>query len=118
MELVRVRTPSLPSLPVPLPSLPLPFPFFLSHIPPSQHTKQGRPAMTASLCEHASRLFVSHPSRRHPPTHLLHQTKLSFFFLFLFLFSVSTLTVAGQRHFPLMHAGHSAAPVPHASWYP
>src|SRR6266702_2212810 len=32
---------------------------------------------------------------------------------FIFLFSVST----GQRRVPHTHAGHSAAPVPHASWH-
>src|SRR6266702_4835729 len=91
MELVRVRTLSLPSLPVPLPSLPLPFPFFLSQIYllPNTQNKDDRPCRRL-FANTPARLFVSHPSRRHPTTHLLHQTKLSFLFLFLFLFSVST----------------------------
>src|SRR6266702_1431043 len=49
-----------------------------------------------------ARLFISHPSCP-PTTHLLHQTKLSFFFFFLFLFSFSTLIFSGQQHVPHAH---------------
>src|SRR6266702_3179673 len=81
--IVRVRTLSLPSLPVPLPSLPLPFPFFC-------HTYTSFPAHKTRTTGHDGvSLRTRQPgcsSRCHPTTHLLHQTKLSFFFLFFFSF--------------------------------
>ena len=77
--IVRVRTLSLPSLPVPLPSLPLPFPFFC-------HTYTSFPAHKTRTTGHDGvSLRTRQPgcsSRHRPTTHLLHQTKLSFFFLF------------------------------------
>ncbi len=91
---------------------PTPFPIFLPHITslPAHKTRMiGHDGVLPPtiLCEHASQVALA-PSRC--PTHLLHQNKMSFF---LFLFSVST----GQRCVPHTHAGHSAAPVPHASWH-
>src|SRR6266702_3692266 len=81
--IVRVRTLSLPSLPVPLPSLPLPFPFFC-------HTYTSFPAHKTRTTGHDGvSLRTRQPgcsSRRRPTTHLLHQTKLSFFFLFFLPF--------------------------------
>src|SRR6266702_4288710 len=77
------RTLSLPSLPVPLPSLPLPFPFFC-------HTYTSFPAHKTRTTGHDSvSLRTCQPgclSCHHPTTHLLHQTKLSFFFLFFLSF--------------------------------
>src|SRR6266702_120417 len=77
--IVRVRTLSLPSLPVPLPSLPLPFPFFC-------HTYTSFPAHKTRTTGHDGvSLRTRQPgcsSRRRPTTHLLHQTKLSFFLFF------------------------------------
>src|SRR6266571_3068329 len=87
MELVRVRTLSLPSLPVPLPSLPLPFPFFC-------HTYTSFPAHKTRATGHDGvSLRTRQPGCSSPTlvvaarltTQLLHQTKLSFFFFFTFL---------------------------------
>src|SRR6266702_123870 len=77
------RTLSLPSLPVPLPSLPLPFPFFC-------HTYTSFPAhKTRTTGYNGISLRTRQPgcsSHRCPASHLLHQTKLSFFFLFFLSF--------------------------------
>ena len=77
---------SLPSLPVPLPSLPLPFPFFC-------HTYTSFPAHKTRTTGHDGvSLRTRQPgcsSRHRPTTHLLHQTKLSFFFLFFFCFNLN-----------------------------
>src|SRR6266702_1502029 len=79
--IVRVRTLSLPSLPVPLPSLPLPFLFFChtyTSFPAHKTRTTGHDGVSLQTCQPGC------SSRRHPTTHLLHQTKLSFFFLFPF----------------------------------
>src|SRR6266702_6624911 len=112
--IVRVRTLSLPSLPVPLPSLPLPFPFFC-------HTYTSFPAHKTRTTGHDGvSLRTRQPgcSSRRRDYSLAPPNQVEFFFsFFFFLFSVSSLTFSGQRRVPHMHSGHLAAPVPHAFWY-
>src|SRR6266702_68050 len=64
-----------------------PFPIFLPHIYllSSTQNKDDRP-LRRLFANTPARLFISHPSRHRPTTHLLHQTKLSFFFFFFFPF--------------------------------
>ena len=103
---VRIRPLSLTTCSAPFP--PTPFPIFLPHITslPVHKTRTiGHDGVLPPtiLCEHASQVALVPQS---PPYSLAPR-------FFLFLFSVST----GQRRVPHTHAGHSAAPVPHASWH-
>ena len=101
--IVRVRTLSLPSLPVPLPSLPLPFPFFChtyTSFPAHKTRTTGHDGVSLQTCQPGC-------SSRRPTTHLLHQTKLSFFFFFFFPFFCFNL----NRCRTTVHPSHARRPL-------
>src|SRR6266702_2472811 len=83
--IVRVRTLSLPSLPVPLPSLPLPFPFFC-------HTYTSFPAHKTRTTGHDGVSLRTRQPGCSSPTLvvaarlLAPPNQVEFFFLFLFSF--------------------------------